>query len=127
VCLLLEELRPLALPSQAFYTNIGTGPDFAQVGSPCGTNLKPAPSSRDPQNPGVLVLQLEVHLSVERPADAPILLVGTLDNAKATRGWQDGSGLAMYVQAKDGSCFTGQWAEWGIIRCGRGRFQLCKL
>jgi hypothetical protein len=26
VCLLLEELPPLALLSQAFYTNIGTGP-----------------------------------------------------------------------------------------------------
>lgn len=93
-----------------------TDVDFRSLGAPIGAGDTPA-SSQDRNNPGVVVLS--------PPHGAPILLIGTVENKRATRGARDGGGIGLFVQSADRRCWRGEWREWGIAVAGRGRFELC--
>jgi hypothetical protein len=113
-----------------------TNVDFIKLGAPVGPSA--TPDSRDPANPGVLVmvppssfreLQERNAFRVARPWDAPIMLIGTLENNKATRGWLDGGGIGLFIQSKKGPCLKGEWSRWGLV-IGvnpNGSFTLCRL
>jgi hypothetical protein len=114
-----------------------TSVDFIKIGAP--VDVSAGPESKDPDNPGVLVLspgpgfkelQERNAFRVARPWDAPIMLVGTLENTQATRGGLDGGGIGLFVQSKKGRCAEGSWASWGGDGGGRnltGSFTLCAL
>jgi hypothetical protein len=104
-----------------------TDVDFKKLRAPFDASDIPG-DSRDPHNPGVLVMSLPPGFrgfDVPQPAHAPILLIGTVDNGKASRGSLDGAGIGLFVQARDGACMTGEWSQWGVVVGGRGRFKIC--
>jgi hypothetical protein len=113
-----------------------TNVDFIKLGAPVGPSE--TPDSRDPASPGVIVmfppagfkeLQERNVFSVTRPWDAPIMLIGTLENNEATRGWLDGGGIGLFIQSKKGRCLKGEWSSWGlgIGVNDDGSFTLCPL
>jgi hypothetical protein len=105
-----------------------TSVDFKGLGAPVqGTRA----DSRDPENPGVLVWipppEFKKWRRISRPHSAPILMVGTVNNSKETRGWRDGGGIGLFVQSKYGRCLRGEWDRVGIVQGNRGTFTLCPV
>jgi hypothetical protein len=101
--------------------------DWRKLGAPMDAASTPG-NSRDPDSPGVLVLVPPSGFKgfgAPQPNGAPILLVGTLDNKKATRGWQDGAGIGLFVQSTEGKCMSGEWSGWGLVKGSKGRFRIC--
>lgn len=106
--------------------------DFGAVGAPIlGDAGVPAPSSKDPNAPGVLVEAVD--FAREYPSGTPVLLVGTVGNLNPVRGrapdegevvylTTDGSGIGLWVHAVSDNGFVGRWSEWGVVRDGSGRF-----
>lgn len=108
-----------------------TDADFTAVGAPmCPGGSAPSPTSRDPRGPGVVVLAPDSEWVLEtrttRPADAPILAIGTLINILDGQTRFDGCGIGLFVQSQDGSCLTGAWYKFGLAFDGRGRFRICR-
>ena len=93
--------------------------DFRSVGAPVfpSDTLAPRPTSQDPVYPGVLVLRQGVR------DERFVLLIGTLTNRRADRGWHDGAGIEL-APRRFGERTVGTWSEWGIVRGGRGFFCL---
>jgi len=110
------------------WTNI----DFKDMGTPLDAASMP-PDSQDPENPGVVVFVapprydgLFKSFKVRQASGAPILLIGTVDNRKASRGaGRDGGGMGLFVQGQDGECLRGQWAAVGPVVGSTGRFKIC--
>ena len=106
--------------------------DLGRVGAPlCSDGPAPAPTSRDPVFPGVLVLTVDPAWAFEangvvRPKDGPMLVLGTLSNMRDGAGRLDGCGIGLFAQSIGRNCIRGAWAEWGIVADGRGRFELCR-
>jgi hypothetical protein len=101
--------------------------DWKKLGAPMDASSTPG-NSRDPDSPGVLVLVPPSGFKgfgVSQPSGAPVVLIGTLDNNRTTRGWEDGAGIGLFVQSAEGQCVNGEWSGWGIVKGGRGRFRLC--
>jgi hypothetical protein len=128
--LVLRELRAgHDLRSRGYRLYGWTDVDLKRLRAPLDASSTPG-DSRDPDSPGVLVLVPSPQFNgfgVAQPSGAPIVLIGTVDNKKATRGWEDGGGIGLFVQSKDGRCVSGEWTNWGIVRGGRGRFRICAL
>jgi hypothetical protein len=113
-----------------------TSVDFSSIGA-MPADAASVGESTDPENPGVLVLpppapylkDLSNVYKIARPWDAPIMLIGTLQNSEATRGWLDGGGIGLFVQAEKGRCVTGEWSQWGLafVANNRGSFTLCRV
>jgi hypothetical protein len=103
-----------------------TDVDFTKMGAPIAPRAIPA-TSQDPDNPGVLaIVTRPFEISSRRSfAGGPVMLIGTLENTRSTRGFQDGGGIGLFVDAKRGQCLTGRWFEWGIAAGTRGRFSVC--
>jgi len=104
-----------------------TDVDFQKLGAPIDASGVPG-ESRDPENPGILVWfpPFKWTYKVSIPEGAPILLIGTVENKKATRGFRDGAGIGLFVLAKEGRCVRGTWSEWGMVMAASGRFKLCR-
>jgi hypothetical protein len=96
--------------------------DFARVGAPiCTDDTSPAPGSRDPLRPGVLVTAKTAR------AYPPAILIGTLSNLREGALYTDGCGIALFLEASDGHCYTGSWGAWGIAIDGAGTFRACAV
>jgi hypothetical protein len=127
-------LRKVAVTNQLAtrYQLFGwTEVEFRKLGAPIDESATPA-QSRDPDNPGVLLLllppgseRLFKHFKVRPSRGAPILLIGTVENKKQTRGWNDGGGIGLFVQSQQGRCSTGAWTNWGILVGRSGHFKIC--
>ena len=97
--------------------------DYAPVNAPVaiiGDDAEPAPDSRDPVYPGVLVLKGGVPGDSE--AARYTILVSTVTNRRDGLMVEDGTGIALSVRARRDSTFVGDWSEWGILRGGYGHF-----
>jgi hypothetical protein len=102
-----------------------TDADFEYVGAPmCQKGSDPAPSSRDPVYPGI-VLKGRASAAPTGDADAPELLVGTVGNLRNGEIILDGCGVALSVKRWNGRCFNGSWRNYGIAIDGAGTFALC--
>jgi hypothetical protein len=103
-----------------------TDVDFMKIGAPIAPSATPG-TSQDPDNPGVFaIVTRPFEISSRRSfAGGPVMLIGTLENTRSTRGFQDGGGIGLFVDAKRGQCMTGRWFEWGIAAGTRGRFSVC--
>lgn len=89
---------------------------------------EPLPSSTDPVFPGVVVLTPHRILDpIQRPRDAPVLAIGSLANTRLDRRTVDGSGIGLFVQRRDGTCWRGQWLMFGLERDGEGDFAFCRI
>jgi hypothetical protein len=121
-------LRPFGEVDQSFsrkYVLYGwTDVDFRKLGAPIGDVDTPG-DSEDPDNPGVLVVVPSRDIEDSRPPGPPIMLIGTLENRKTTRGSLDGGGIGLFARTKQGQCISGEWSEWGVVVGGRGRFTVC--
>jgi hypothetical protein len=110
------------------WTNI----DFKDMGAPFDAASIP-PASQDPENPGVIVFVapprydgLFKSFKVRQASGAPILLIGTVDNRKDSRGvGRDGGGMGLFVQGQEGQCLHGQWTAVGPVKGSIGRFKIC--
>jgi hypothetical protein len=123
--LTLRRIGAADQPPRGEHTLYGwTDTDLANVGAPLCPSDTPA-NSHDPQNPGVLVWKPSSEFKSGQPIGAPILLIGTNDNKKASRGARDGCGIGLFVLAKEDRCVRGEWSRWGIVGDGQGRFKLC--
>jgi hypothetical protein len=123
-------LRPMTAGDQVaegFRLYGWTDVDFQKLGAPIDASGVPS-ESRDPENPGVLVWYPSFKWThrVSVPDGAPILLIGTLDNKKATRRYRDGAGIGLFVLTRKGRCVRGTWSEWGMVMAASGRFKLCR-
>lgn len=102
------------------YTNL----DFKAVDAPMPAKyergeIPPAPDSRDPIYPGVLVLELPPE--GERVMGAKwILTIGTVSNMRTSRRVTDGAGIALRVKAHEGDSLSGVWTAWGLRHAGSG-------
>ena len=97
-----------------------TNLDLARVGAPiCSDGISPSPASRDPLRPGALV-----DASPNRAEVSPIL-IGTLSNLREGSMYTDGCGIALFLEAWDGSCYSGSWDAWGMAIDGAGTFRAC--
>ena len=119
-------------PLETRYTPLygWTDIDLKGVAAPiCLEDPYPLPSSQDPVFPGVLVLKLDPEWKLASRVmyrkEAPILVIGTLTNMRDGKMRLDGCGIGLFVQDRDGRCFRGEWAEWGLEVDGRGTFKLC--
>jgi hypothetical protein len=110
--------------------------DFRALGAPIGKSDTP-PDSQDPDNPGVLLWEppptfanlmksMKDRKMPEQPPGAPVLLIGTVENRKATRGMQDGGGIGLFVQSKEGRCLLGRWVPFGLVKGPEGQFRMCR-
>jgi hypothetical protein len=99
-----------------------TDVDFRALGATLGETPS---SSQDPENVGVVIVTLPPIPGIERPSNAPILLIGTADNNVATRRSTDGPGIGLMVKTKEGECLVGTWGMWGILPNAAGRFTIC--
>jgi len=96
---------------------------FAVVAAPVysdGSEAEPAPDSRDPVYPGVLVLAGNPHDSM---AALATLLISTVSNRRDGVWTLDGAGIALRIRSSGGQ-LKGDWKEWGIVYNGRGYFCL---
>ncbi len=100
-----------------------TDVDFRKLGAPISDADTPG-SSEDSENPGVLVL-VPRDTEGSRLAREPIMLIGTVENNKGTRGDVDGGGIGLFARTKEGECISGEWSEWGVLVGGRGHFTVC--
>jgi len=121
-----EEQRSTGLYPLYGWTDV----DFKELGTPVAASDNPA--SQDPDNPGVLVFvapprydAMFKHFQIRQASGAPVLLIGTLANRKATRGGLDGGGVGLFVQRRAGQCVHGQWGSVGIGIRDIGRFWVC--
>jgi hypothetical protein len=122
-----EEQPPTGLYPLYGWTDV----DLKDMGTPVGASDNPA--SQDPDNPGVLVFVAPPRydamfrsFKVRQASGAPVLLIGTLANRKATRqGGRDGGGVGLFVQGREGQCLHGQWASVGPSVGDIGRFKVC--
>jgi hypothetical protein len=129
----LREWNSEEQPATGLYPLYGwTNVDLKSVGIPLGAASNP-PASQEPDNPGILVFvapprydAIFKSFKVRQARGAPVLLIGTLANRKATRGGRDGGGVGLFVQGSDGRCLQGQWASVGpVIQSDVGRFTVC--
>lgn len=113
-----------------------TDVDFRSLGAPIAKSDTP-PDSKDPENPGVLVLEptpafakimksMKLRKTAEPPG-APIMLIGTVENKRTTRGMRDGGGIGLFVEAQEGQCVLGRWSRFGIAAGSEGAFKLCRV
>ena len=127
-------LRPL---SSDFEDGLGhpyygwTDIDFGNLGAAMDATAT-LPSSRDPENPGVLAVAfpadmggLKKYLRVPASGGTVMLLVGTVSNRKETRMSRDGGGIALLAQARKNGCIVGEWVSNGVFHGAEGVFQLC--
>jgi len=118
--------------STSFYPLYGwTDVDLKNMGALLESASTP-PDSQDSDNPGVLVFVapprydgLFKSFKVHQASGAPVLLIGTLENRKATRGGRDGGGIGLFVQRREGRCLHGHWASVGPFVGGVGWFKVC--
>ena len=130
-------LKSVAAARQVFGTPCRlhgwTTVDFKALGIQSDT----PPDSQDPENPGVLVWEppptfasvmksMKVQQIPRQPPGAPVLLIGTVENRKATRGMQDGGGFGLFVQSKEGQCLLGRWVPFGLVKGPEGQFRMCR-
>jgi hypothetical protein len=121
----LQPFREVDQPLARKYGLYGwTDVDFRKLGAPIGEVDTPGDSD-DPENPGVLVLVRTRDIEDSRLPGTPIILIGTLENRKTTRGSLDGGGIGLFARTKQGHCISGEWSEWGVVVGGRGRFTVC--
>ena len=109
-----------------------TDVDFRSLGAPIGKSDTP-PDSRDPENPGVLIWEPSPAFAntmksrkITQPPGAPVLLIGTVENKRATRGMQDGGGIGLFVESKQDQCLLGRWIPFGVVSGAEGHFRLCR-
>lgn len=121
-----EEQRSTGLYPLYGWTDV----DFKGMGTPVAASDDP--TSRDRDSPDVLVFvapprydAVFKHFQIRQASGAPVLLIGTLANRKATRGGRDGGGLGLFVQGRSGQCLHGQWGSVGIGVGDIGRFRVC--
>jgi len=110
-----------------------TDVDFSALGAPV---RRSAPRSRDPENPGILAWQPPPALAenmksmksrkIAQPPGSSIMLIDTVHNKKTTRGMQDGGGIGLFVESRQGQCVRGQWQDWGIVAGTTGHFKMCR-
>jgi hypothetical protein len=118
--------------STALYPLYGwTDINLRNLGMPLDASSVPS-ASKDPENPGVRVFVapprydgLFKSFKVHQASGAPVLLIGTLENRKATRGGHDGGGIGLFVQGREGQCLHGHWASVGPFAGGIGQFKVC--
>jgi hypothetical protein len=80
-----------------------------------------SPTSKDPQQSGVVVRRLRNDDGRVRLA----LLVGSSANSREVI--EDGAGIELRVQAIDANGFRGRWLEAGIVSSGRGTFKAKRI
>ena len=96
--------------------------DFLAVGASVGNASAgdPAPNSRDPVFPGVLVRL--VSWMQGYPRDTPVLLISTVSNRRDDVLATDGGGIGLWVRRLGETSFAGEWSRWGIVISGSGYF-----
>jgi hypothetical protein len=96
--------------------------DFLAVGASVasGSGGDPAPSSRDPVYPGVLVRIGS--LKEGYPPNSPVLLIATVSNRRDDVLATDGGGIGLWVRRLDKNTFAGEWSRWGLAMSGSGYF-----
>jgi hypothetical protein len=109
-----------------FYGSVSM--DFKPVHAPVmeqGGDVEPAPESRDPVYPGVLVFagaEPVAHNSARYT-----ILISTVSNLRDGRIVADGLGIGLWARRSVDSTFYGDWSEWGIVAGGRGHFCLTAI
>jgi hypothetical protein len=108
-----------------------TDVQFDEVGAPMARaepdRPEPSPTSTDPVFPGVLVdIGWKPSRPRGRPQDAPIIWIASAANRRDGSMVLDGGGIVLFVMKRSTDCLTGVWQEAGIIRLGRGTFELCR-
>ena len=100
--------------------------DFADIGAPVsarGDEWVPAPSSRDPLHPGVLVLASRTPGGSQSPT---MLVIGTVSNRRVAGGplGLDGEGIYLAIRRQRGDTISGYWGGYGRRVSGSGHFCL---
>src|SRR5688572_20355159 len=103
-----------------------TSIDFAAIGAPVnarGDEFVPAPGSRDPLHPGVLVLASATPAGSRFPS---MIVIGTVSNRRVADGpvGLDGEGIYLAFRRQRGDTIAGYWGSFGRRVNGSGYFCL---
>jgi len=90
--------------------------DLSLVDAPICSDDEPAPMSRDPLNPGVLV-------TTERDGHQVLTVANAGHKYHPGYVTFDGCGIILYIDQADSATFSGRWGAYGIIYNGCGYFQ----
>ena len=118
------ERPPADTASAPFYG--ATSIDFPAIGAPVnvrGDEWVPAPSSRDPLHPGVLVLASATPAGSRFPS---MIVIGTVSNRRVADEpvGVDGEGIYLAFRRQRGDTIAGYWGGYGRRVNGSGYFCL---